>query len=316
MHFFLVGFPRSGTTLLATLLSRHSKIFVPPETRFYEELLPKVKAHRLLGFTTEAEAVKASINFTRAKDLSSSLAEVSEPPRGAQWLPYLIRRSRYYKNEEMIGEKSPVHMLHLPQILRDFPAAKIIVITRKFGNCMESLQRMPWAKWPETRFAKEYKYRFTVALRLADAEPERFHFVQFEQLIANTPGTVRLVCDALGLAYENTLLDTTVDVSTVPLWEAPWKRQSAGEINAHKLEGDGAVQRIEEDYCFWLRPIYIRLGYTACDVCRMTNDITANAAYGIFRALHPLRKKLKYYVYALGLERKLTRHQGSEKFPG
>ena len=35
---YVVGFPRSGTTLLAAMLDRHSKICVPPESRFYEEI--------------------------------------------------------------------------------------------------------------------------------------------------------------------------------------------------------------------------------------------------------------------------------------
>ncbi|NIP24402.1 hypothetical protein GWN49_04255, partial [Candidatus Bathyarchaeota archaeon] len=38
--FFIVGFSRSGTTLLASLLNRHSRICVTPETRFCRGVMP------------------------------------------------------------------------------------------------------------------------------------------------------------------------------------------------------------------------------------------------------------------------------------
>ena len=41
-RFFIVGCPRSGTTLLSVALDRHSRLCVPPETGFYDEIAPKL----------------------------------------------------------------------------------------------------------------------------------------------------------------------------------------------------------------------------------------------------------------------------------
>ena len=38
--FFIVGCPRSGTTLLSVLLDRHPNICVMPETNFFNEIAP------------------------------------------------------------------------------------------------------------------------------------------------------------------------------------------------------------------------------------------------------------------------------------
>lgn len=38
--FFIVGCPRSGTTLLSVLLDRHTRLCVPPETAFFDEIAP------------------------------------------------------------------------------------------------------------------------------------------------------------------------------------------------------------------------------------------------------------------------------------
>ena len=37
---FVVGYPRSGTTLLATLLGRHSELAATPESHFVDEVTP------------------------------------------------------------------------------------------------------------------------------------------------------------------------------------------------------------------------------------------------------------------------------------
>src|SRR5207245_2047460 len=42
-YFFVVGFPRSGTTLLSVLLDRHSRLCVPPETAFFDQIAPALE---------------------------------------------------------------------------------------------------------------------------------------------------------------------------------------------------------------------------------------------------------------------------------
>src|SRR5215475_13152399 len=39
---FVVGCPRSGTTLLTVMLDRHSQLAMTPETSFYMEIAPKL----------------------------------------------------------------------------------------------------------------------------------------------------------------------------------------------------------------------------------------------------------------------------------
>src|SRR5882762_493692 len=41
-YFFIVGYPRSGTTLLSVLLDRHTRLCVPPETAFFDEVAPSL----------------------------------------------------------------------------------------------------------------------------------------------------------------------------------------------------------------------------------------------------------------------------------
>src|SRR3954467_14805501 len=44
---FIVGVPRSGTTLLRMMLDSHPEMAIPPESHFYFELLKRVNASAL-----------------------------------------------------------------------------------------------------------------------------------------------------------------------------------------------------------------------------------------------------------------------------
>jgi hypothetical protein len=54
---FLVGCPRSGTTLLSVLLHAHPRIAMPPETRF---LLPAYRRRAEYGDLTAASSPRTS----------------------------------------------------------------------------------------------------------------------------------------------------------------------------------------------------------------------------------------------------------------
>ena len=43
---FVVGCPRSGTTLLSVMLDRHSQLAMTPETSFYIEIAPRLEDPR------------------------------------------------------------------------------------------------------------------------------------------------------------------------------------------------------------------------------------------------------------------------------
>ena len=50
----IVGCPRSGTTLLQSILSAHNDVFSLPETHFYPQLCSSSPFSRYLGISTRA----------------------------------------------------------------------------------------------------------------------------------------------------------------------------------------------------------------------------------------------------------------------
>ena len=151
---FIVGAPRSGTTLLTQFLCNHPSIYVFNETLFYDfsianniyqikpgRMQELVTSHlferldaRLTGkrdnkygfggrFTnTEAEHIK--LEFT------DFLADPSEGATPVALLQKFLELAAKHKGRKRWGEKTPNHVFHLNQITRDFPGVKIIHIIR------------------------------------------------------------------------------------------------------------------------------------------------------------------------------------------
>ena len=85
--FFIVGFSRSGTTLLARLLDNHSKVCVTPETRYCRGVFP---CGQVDGRPRNHEFIANRImSYWRINDLNISRAEL---------LGEFLKREPSYKN--------------------------------------------------------------------------------------------------------------------------------------------------------------------------------------------------------------------------
>ena len=114
---FIVGFPRSGTTLLDTILRSHSKIDVMEEKPMISEMRKK------LGFLNVSEIEK--INTTAARIASNFYFEELE------------KHIEIDKNSIII-DKLPLNILELPLINQIFPQAKFILVLRHPLDCILS----------------------------------------------------------------------------------------------------------------------------------------------------------------------------------
>lgn len=68
--FFVVGFPRSGTTLLASMLGRCGDIYISAETHFFRSYIPDTKP--LPVFKDEVERFSS---YPRLRDLRVNPAD-------------------------------------------------------------------------------------------------------------------------------------------------------------------------------------------------------------------------------------------------
>ena len=145
---FIVGTPRSGTTLMAVLLDRHSNIAIGPETQFFTEFIPKNWSKKTPD--THEQLVDSALAFKRIADFNFDRDQLLHHfEKYELTLPNLLRaiiEVHAIRNSKWRpGEKSPHHLQHIPTILNHFPEAKIICVLRDGRDVVRSLLDTPWA---------------------------------------------------------------------------------------------------------------------------------------------------------------------------
>lgn len=222
---FLMGFPRSGTTLLGQILGSHSSV---------ETILEKP----LLGPALD-DFVNQPGGFGRLAALS--------PSKVAQHRRTFLERVRN-EGVDMTGkyivDQTPLNTLHMPVITKLFPEAKIVFALRDPRDVVFSCFRRLFAPNPyvyeflsldgAAHFYDEVmslasRYRATLGPTLID--------VRNEDVIADFEGQCRALCSFLNITYSENMRNFAARAERSARIATP----SATQV-ARGITGDGVGQ--------------------------------------------------------------------------
>ncbi len=216
---FIVGMGRSGTTLIAALLNRHSEICVLPETGFFIHIDDLPNGIQSLAdnwpVSMQTLATKMQRNATPAWDpMETAQQIIARHPKfpGVHRLFHdfcIAIASSFGKREaKLILEKTPDHMLHTEEIKQTFPDAPILHIIRDGRAVAESRSRMDFLP-PEMRDLEFNMLNW--AWRMNNIRPliSRHHRVMefhYENLVQSPDVTLKKILDFLHLRYDPNIL--------------------------------------------------------------------------------------------------------------
>ncbi len=109
---FIVGFPRSGTTMLEQMLDAHPAYASMDERATLQRCIERMESHR----------------HEYPYDLGALDAAAADELRQVYWTE--VAKVIALKPGEQLVDKNPLNMLRLPMIMRLFPNAKIILALR------------------------------------------------------------------------------------------------------------------------------------------------------------------------------------------
>ena len=188
---FLVGFPRSGTTLLDTFLLGH------PDTQVLEEIPLLNAVESALGDMRDLPK-RSRAELKKARDVY--VAELASHI-GAGFSGLVI-------------DKMPLNMLAAPYLFSIFPEAPFIFAQRHPCDAVLSCFTQSFAPndgmacFLDIRTAAEF---YDAAMRLwtrsCEALPLKVHTLVYEQLVADPEAALRPLIDFLGLEWREELLD-------------------------------------------------------------------------------------------------------------
>ena len=109
---FIVGFPRSGTTMLEQMLDAHPTLQAMDERSFLQDLVEKM----------------SEFGYVYPFDLGKLSASQCEELRRLYW--QLTAKVAPRREGQRLVDKNPLNMLRLPLINRLFPNSPIILALR------------------------------------------------------------------------------------------------------------------------------------------------------------------------------------------
>jgi len=243
---FIVGVPRSGTTPLRRTLDRHpafrarwpesreTRVFDEPE-RILQLREPgsRTAFHYMLHDPHEADALETHLRALRTGLLRRALRAGLVPGRGerARILRFRLERwhevlrlyffhSRRARGCRRILEKTPIHVLRLPEIFATFPRARVLICLRHpvdvYSSFRKRLERdraagvepekLRWLERDAETFATRYRKIAEIALERAGARDGRCRLVRYEALSAEPRRTLDGICRFVGEAWDEALV--------------------------------------------------------------------------------------------------------------
>jgi len=212
--FFIVGTGRSGTTLLQAMLTSHSRLDIPPETKFFQRHDPIEQ--RLGGDPLPADRFDAWMSDYFASQDWADVGLVREEverlmragDRGAASLFLAILRAWQARSgKPRLGEKTPLHCKCVRRIAEVFPSAKFIHIYRDPRDVVASMRRMEWTRGSVRDEARNWRKILDDHRRLSAEFPvATYTEVCFETLVQQPEAELRRLCGFLGEAFEPAML--------------------------------------------------------------------------------------------------------------
>lgn len=188
---FLVGFPRSGTTLLDTMLMGHSGTHVLEEVPIIEEISQEIR-----DFTRIAEMGADEVASLRALYFEK-LDKVATVAPG-----------------KLVIDKNPLSMIRVPLIHRLFPDAKIILAMRHPCDVVLSCYMQNFKPTEAmasfldlTNASRTYDRIFAYWEKCREIFPIDVAMLRYEDMIADPEAVLRPLFGFLGLGWEASAVD-------------------------------------------------------------------------------------------------------------
>lgn len=210
---FLVGSPRSGTTLLDQILSSHPKVYVAEEK-------PTVGA---MGEYMRKKYGATSQTLARPQMGIEIWGDPNYPAAIARLQPGDIAEMRriFFKEhgvdpsgDRLLIDKMPINLMHAGLIHAVFPKSKFILALRHPCDCVLSCYMQAFAlNGAMVRFldledgARFYDEMFSVWEHITGTAALDYHAIRYEDVVGNFRPAIKSLLDFLGLEWNDAVLE-------------------------------------------------------------------------------------------------------------
>jgi hypothetical protein len=247
---FLVGCPRSGTTLLQSLLAAHSQVASFPESHFYNTMTTSRFGLHRLGLASP-----------RTRKKFSDFLQLIGHPEMRGYRPVLALSRRQYsrafiavldavarqQNKRVWLEKTPRHLHHIDDISALIPESQFIHLIRNGEDVVASLYEVVnqhperWPSIPPGNVMRcVERWVQSIALSRRYVGQSNHVMVRYEHLVEAPDEVIKRLCQCIGIPYEAQMLERYSDHATpLVLPFETWKQsvqRAIGKGRARKFD--------------------------------------------------------------------------------
>lgn len=267
---FIVGYRRSGTTLLRNILNGHSELAIVSESHFIAYFYDNIDLYGDLNDDSNLETLLTDIISTKrykGRQLSTIVNRelISRMDRRnlGSVLEVLYDQYKKKNNANVWGDKTPYFLYRIPMLIDLFPNCRIIHIIRDPRAALLSQQKK-FAEFNVIKYARKWINgieSFEKAKMIL--EVNQYFEIKYEDLVSNPVISLQNICDFLLISYESSMLNfyknqiMDVNHATSELFQKPI---TDAHIHIWQQElKESEIQKIEAEAFGYLK----KFGYQA-----------------------------------------------------
>lgn len=226
---FIIGNPRSGTTMLRLILTSHSEVLIPPECGFIIWLKEKYSNwqrqdndihERRSSFIDDLFASKKFDTWHLDKKLIDEQITVCQPENYADLcgVVYASYGVSIGKKFSVWGDKNNFYINHMGDLLGLYGEARFLHIVRdgrdvacSYREVMAKKSNSPYAPKLNTDISNIAMEWFSNVMKVDSfinmMPRNQVMTVRYEDLVMHSSETARSMCEWLGLPFENEILN-------------------------------------------------------------------------------------------------------------
>lgn len=214
--FFIVGFQRSGTTLLRLMLDSHPDVAIPLDTaglwaRYAETVEGEFNGLRSSGDVRRITEALLDEDRIRLWQVDLSADAIVEDAAGRGYAGVVDGFHRGYaraKGKRSWGSKDPGDMKRIDLIHSWFPDAKFVHIVRDGRDACLSQIRQDFGHNEILACAAAWREEVWWVRRMGGLlGPRRYHEVRYEDLVRQPRSVLERLCHFLDMEFDPAMLD-------------------------------------------------------------------------------------------------------------
>jgi hypothetical protein len=239
---FIVSAPRSGSTLLRLILDANPVLAIPPPGWLFDLVYPYLYSYGDLSNEKNALSLAEDMLATptvKKWPIKTGAAELLASSRGRTFAGLYEALHVAYGTiggKQRWGEKTPRNAFWMDEILENFPDAQFVHIVRDGRDMaidISDSMLLPYSVYSGANLWQ----RYVTAIRESASRltPHNFLEIRYEDLCAAPETVIRRLCEYLGIAFHQAMLE-------------PNRTGSAQAWSTHPLHAKTA-QPISTRYC-------------------------------------------------------------------